>query len=98
MRSLSWFAPVSNAAPGGPKSSLPSMERIFRSRETKLRFAELSSAGGSAPSIYQFGAGGVISLPIVATEDGVLPVGVGVPTEVSVPAVGSIANADTLAD
>jgi hypothetical protein len=98
MRSLSWFAPVSNAAPGGRNQVYQAWSEFFDRGKRSFASPNFPVQQGSAPSIYQFGAGGVISLPIVATEDGVLPVGVGVPTEVSVPAVGSIANADTLAD
>lgn len=43
-------------------------------------------------------SGGETSLPIVTTEDGVLPVGVGGPAAVSEPLLESISNTDTLSD
>jgi hypothetical protein len=41
---------------------------------------------------------GVISLPIVTTEAGVFPEGVGVPIGMSLPEFGSIVNTDILSD
>jgi hypothetical protein len=45
-----------------------------------------------------FGAEGVISLPILTTEAGVFPEGVGVPIGMSLTEFGSIANTDILSD
>jgi hypothetical protein len=50
------------------------------------------------PGKHQFDLTGPVSLPIVTTEDGVLPVGVGEPMEVIAPAFWSIANTDMSSD